>query len=180
MGIKLFPLLLGLVFVQFAYGQHPNSPTYTYRYKSGELAAAYYFRTYTTNSKPHWYVRVFNKNGSLRKEFDLIEDTVQILFNSITYQYYRNGQLSSKFIAGQKSYDGAADFYRGYLIFYSKNGQKEREGLAVLGKGNIGLWKYYYPNGTLKKRGFWLGYKRIGPWEFYNELGKLTKRKHFG
>ncbi len=177
--MKILFLIIALGFCQISYSQKQNLPQYIYYYKSGDIASEYFFRGYTDNFKSHWFVREFYRNGSLRKEYECIDDTNRIIFNSVIYLYYKNGQLSSKFIQPQKSYYGAYDFYQGYSISYFKSGIIEKEGLSILGRGNFGLWKYYYPDGTIKMRGFWRGFRRIGYWEYFDETGKLIKWKNY-
>jgi len=66
----------------------------------------------------------------------------------------------------------------GKWIYYSKSGKKLSEGEYSAGK-KIGLWKFYYPDETLKQTGYFSQDLYSGVWEFYNVAGDVQKREEY-
>jgi hypothetical protein len=60
----------------------------------------------------------------------------------------------------------------GLWRFYWDDGQLERKGNYKDGKTD-GLWEFYREDGQLKSKGDYKNFKKEGPWEFYKEDGSV-------
>ena len=116
----------------------------------------------------------FYENSNLKEE-KIYEDTNQHRFKYTQSLFYENGVLQSKGIIADSSH---RKDNLGYWKYYYPNGNLKREGEFEDGNSK-GLWKEYRENGKLKSVGeYKTSWKKIGVWNYYDEEGNLIKQEN--
>lgn len=134
------------------------------------------FKEYDEEGK---LIGIYNYDNGVLKE---TSDEFSVL--NVKKKYFANGSVKSETSyskSGKKQgyyyeYDEKgnlikSEFYEQDLLLWEgytdKQGRKQH------------LWKYYYPNGTLKAEGAYINDKEEGDWKYYFESGKLEQKGHY-
>lgn len=117
----------------------------------------------------------FYENSNIKEE-KIYEDTNQHHYKYLQSLFYENGQLQSKGIVTDSSH---RKDNLGYWKYFYPNGNLKKEGEFVDGNSK-GIWKEYHENGEIKSLGSYkASWKKIGIWQYYNENGKLVNQENY-
>jgi antitoxin component YwqK of YwqJK toxin-antitoxin module len=136
------------------------------------------------NDLKHGYFKEYSKEGNLittQKYVDgiLQEEVAELAKLDIKTEYYPNGK--PKIVASYKNnvpegvrreYSVDGEIVAGYIF---RSGTLIGEGIINEAGIKHGLWKEYFPNGTLKEEGIYDKGNRTGEWRFYHPNGQLEQ-----
>lgn len=128
--------------------------------------------------------KVYNKQGELLKfefyEFGVLkENKEETEFVKIEKFYDEKGRVTER--GGRKNGLKHGTFQTldstGNIIFSRLylNDIKQAEGKFDTLNREIGEWKYFFPNGSLRSSGSYSNGKKTGDWKYYFENGKLEQ-----
>ncbi|MDP3442797.1 MAG: hypothetical protein Q8T08_08055, partial [Ignavibacteria bacterium] len=129
--------------------------------------------------------KTYDLQGNLKKIEKYIDNVRQdsaeeVAKLDLRRDYYPDGKIKVEATYRQgvpegirREFDANGEVEQSYIF---RNGKIVGQGIINLNGLKQGLWKDYYPDGTLKSQGNYTDGAQVGAWEFYYPKGELEQR----